>query len=274
MKQFIASLLIVFLLGSAAVLAQPQTEIRPSSTFPALDRPDETIERGDEAYNRFDNAAARELYMQAYERDSLRYALLYRLASTASDRGRDLLAEDAPDGAESFFREATGYARQLRTHFPERSGSWFQMAATVGNLALFAGGRQKVGLGRDVETYARKALELDSTNANAHLALGIFYREVGELNWIQRMAANALFGGVPDGGIDRALPALHRARRLNPDLNMIHYELAVTYLAADRPEDAVPHLRQAARLPVLNTDEVRNREWAREQLRGIEEGGD
>lgn len=255
-------------------MAQTEREVMPSTTFPPLEESDDLVERGDAAYNQFDNAAALDLYRRAYERDSLRYGLLYRLASAANDRGQDLLADDRPEQAERFIREATGYARQLRTHFPERSGTWFQMAATVGNLALFVGGRQKVSLGREVESHARRAIELDSTNANAHLALGIFYREVGDLNWIQRAAANTLFGGVPDGGTERALPALNQARRLNPDLNMVHYELAVTYLDAERPEEAVPHLRQAARLPVLNTEEVRNREWARERLKVMENKGD
>lgn len=262
----IISFLFLVAVSTTATAQSPQ-DVIPSSTFPPLAEPDPVVERGDQAYDLYDNAAALEAYREAFQRDSLRYALMYRLSSAANDRGQDLLAEKDRARAEAFFREATGYARRMTERFPDRSGSWFQMTATFGNLALFAGGREKVRIGRDVEKWAMRAIELDSTNANAHLALGIFYREVGELNWFQRAAASALFGGVPDGGTEPALSSLDRARQLNPDLNMIHYELAVTYLNAERQEDALPHLREAARLPVLNTQEIRNRERARERLR-------
>ncbi len=47
-------------------------------------------------------------------------------------------------------------------------------------------------LGKDVEDYAEKAIQLDPSFAPSYTLLGVFYREVASLNWLERMLAGSL----------------------------------------------------------------------------------
>ena len=154
----------------------------------------------------------------------------------------------------------------MREKFPDRPETYFHLSAAYGNLALFKGGKSKVKIGRDVEQYAKKAIELDSTYAPAYVALGLFYREVSDLNWVQRSFAKVLFGGVPKGSKEDAVAMLERAIALDPNFSLAHFELAITLEKMGRKEEAIPHLRKVIELPPATTQDVRNKEIARELL--------
>lgn len=224
------------------------------------------LAQGDSLYAAFENEAALAVYERLFMQDSTDFGLLYRLSRTANDHGQDLLAHVSKKEAEPVMARSTRYAEAMRRHHPDRPETWFQLAATWGNFALFKGGRDKVRLGRDVETYALKALELDPDYAYAHLALGIFYREIGALNWFQRTVANTLFGGVPDGSNEKALRSLQRALELDPTLVMTHSELARTHrLMGDEARERY-HLGRVLELDAINTDELRRQQEARRRL--------
>ncbi|MBT8401405.1 MAG: hypothetical protein KJO98_13075, partial [Rhodothermia bacterium] len=102
--------------------------------------------------------------------------------------------------------------------------------------------------------------------ALAYLVGGIFNRELSQLNWVQRLAASALFGGLPDGSLEESKRMLRRTIHLDRDLLIAHWELAQTCLAMERIDEALVHLRQASRLTPQNTEEVRIKKKAAELL--------
>jgi len=233
--------------------------------------PEALLAEGDAAYARFDNPAALDAYRQAHQLAPQSFDVLMRLARTTNDYAQDLLVAGEKDAAEARFDEAVAYAEVLHERYPDRAATYFFLAATYGNLALFKGGKGKVRIGRTVEEYSRKALALDTTYALPYVVLGIFYREVSNLSWFQRTFANALFGGVPDGTKEDAVRMLTHAIALDTTLSVAHYELAMTYAAMGRKDDALPHLRQAAILPPFNTQDRRNQAWAAELLKQWEQ---
>lgn len=229
--------------------------------------PDSTLlARGDALRAAFDNAAALSVYdslANAYPDD---FEVLTRLVQAHNDLAEDLLAEGDKKAAEEHFEQAVALAEQFRDRFPDRPEPYFFLAASYGNLALFKGGKSKVRIGRAVESYAKRAIELDSTYALGYLALGIFYREVAGLSWIQRTFAKVLFGGVPGGSREDAVRYLTRAVALDPTLARAHYELALTVGGMDRKAEALPHLERVLTLAPFTSQDVRNRERARELL--------
>ena len=59
--------------------------------------------------------------------------------------------------------------------------------------------------------------------------LGIYYREVANLNWFLKNFAKAFFGGLPDGSNEDSEEALLKAIELVPTDIITYYELARTY---------------------------------------------
>ena len=211
----------------------------------------------DSLYAAFDNRAALTAYEALYSGDSTSFVLLYRLARTSGDLAKDVMAEEGVRSARPLLERSVDYAERLRELHPDRPETWFQLAVTWGTLSLSQSGREKVRIGRNVEEYANKALRLDPSYAYAHLALGIFYREVGALNWVQRVFANTFYGGLPEGGNEKALRSLRRALELDPTLVMTQYELAMTYFSMGDEPMARYHLGRAVELEPINTEEVR-----------------
>ncbi|WP_456424535.1 tetratricopeptide repeat protein [Rhodocaloribacter sp.] len=251
---------LVMLVSTVAAQTPPADSSRIDETVEAL------LRRGDALYAAFDNNSALDSYKSAYTRAPDRFDVLLRLTRAYHDLAKDLLAAGSKKAAEEAIRKAVAVAEEMKEKFPDRPETYFQLAAAYGNLALFKGGKSKVKIGRDVEQYAKKAIELDSTYAPAYVALGLFYREVSDLNWIQRSFAKVLFGGVPSGSKEDAAAMLERAIALNPDFALAHFELAITYEKMGRKEDAIPHLRKAIELPPATSQDVRNREIARKLI--------
>ncbi len=217
---------------------------------------------GDSLYAQFDNEGALEAYESAIDAGDTSLGLLLKRARTANDVAQDAEAAGHEQRARAMFDTAVGYAEHLRNAYPESGAAWFMLAATTGKLAQFQGGKQKVRTGRAVEEYVTKAIELDPNYAPSYLVAGIFRREVSQLNWVQRLAANALFGGVPSGTLEQSKELLRKAISLDRTLLIGHWELAQTCLAMNRPDEAIVHLRQTQILSPQNTEEVRIRERA------------
>ncbi|MEM6646436.1 MAG: hypothetical protein AAF730_09305 [Bacteroidota bacterium] len=217
---------------------------------------------GDAAYAAFDNATAVQAYVEAYRADTTSFEVLTRLARTYGDLAQDYLANDQRDTAKETFETAIGYADALLAHHPECAETYFFQAATRGNLALFAGGKKKVEIGRDVEANIQRALDIDPDYALAYLAYGIFKREVASLSWLQRNVARLLFGALPSGSKEEAADLLRQAVQYDPSLTRAHFELAVTLEQIGQKEAAIDAMEEVLALPDINTEDQRNRQRA------------
>lgn len=221
---------------------------------------------GDSLHAAFEYEAALGLYEQAQMASPDAFDVLWRVARTHNDHAQDLMADRQKDEAEDHFRAGVAAAEKLVDLYPDSSDSHFYLAATKGKLAQFSGGKKKVEIGRAVEEHASQAIELDPSNPLPYVALGIFNREVSELNWIQRTFAKALFGGVPNGSKEEAITLLRQALNLDPTLSVAHFEIALTYEMMDERNRAITHLRRTLDLPPYNSQDVRNQEIARSLL--------
>lgn len=251
----------VFLLAAAVC---PDPAVAQESPVDAL------VAAGDAAFEVLDNAGASRLFEEARAAagDPTPFGLLARLSRTRNDYGMDLVAEGREEDGERELEIALAYALELTERHPDRAESWFLLAAGYGNMALFKGGREKVRIGRAVEEYCLKAIALDPDFAPPYAVLGIFYREIAELNWVQRTLARTLFGGLPDGSYERSEELLRRAVALDPAMPLGYFELGRTLYRSGRREDARPWLEQAITLEPVSTLDVRNAAEARQLLEG------
>ena len=161
------------------------------------------------------------------------------------------------------FDQSVLHARRLVEHYPDSAHSHFLLAATVGNLAQFENGKQKVVIGRLVEKHSRHAIALDSSLAYPYVSLGIYYRELTQLKWFEKTLAQMFYGRLPDISKEDVLGTLHHAARLRPDFPFLHYELAMTYLLFKDTQNALVHLQTLVSLVPENSQDVRNQHNAR-----------
>ena len=171
--------------------------------------------------------------------------LLWKAARAISN-----LADETPgeEGDEARLEEAVGLARRAVRAGPRISRTHTTLAASLGKLALFRGGKRKVELAREVEREARRAAELDPGDFAPFTVLGVLEREIATLNPILRGFAGAVFGGVPDASLERSAALLERAVRLAPGYVAPRLELARTYVELDRESEARAELEKALAL--------------------------
>lgn len=156
-------------------------------------------------------------------------------------------AEERPgtENDEERYEEAVELARRAAELSSGDARAHATLAAALGKLALFRGGRRKVELAREVKEEAELATQLDPSYFGSFVILGILNRELATLNFVLRAFASTLFGGLPDVSIDRSAAMLERAVRLAPDYITPRLELARTYVELDRRSEALEQLEAA-----------------------------
>lgn len=215
----------------AAVPAAPAT----AQTAAALARGDSLMA----AFRTADAIAAYRDGLAAHPDDP---TLLWKTARAISN-----LADETPgeDGDEARYEEAVDLARKAVRLAPDVSRTHTTLAAALGKLALFRGGKRKVELAREVESEAQRAVALDPSDFAPFTILGVWNREVATLNFFLRAFAKTLFGGLPDASVERSRALLERAVRLAPDLVTPRLELARTLRETGREAEARRELRTA-----------------------------
>lgn len=226
------------------------------------------LARGDELCRRFDEVDAVVQYEKAHQLDPHNFEAFEKLARASEDLGNELAAKKSRD-AEQYFSQAIQTAELMRQQYPDRAEPYFYLAAAHGSLALTKHGTEKVRLGGRVEEYAKKAITLDPHYAAAYAVLGVFYREVAGLSWIERAFANSFFGGIPRVGYQDSIRMLLKAIELYPTSLYAHYQLALTYQETGQRNEALKALKQTVELSPLNGFEVELKAEAQKRLQKL-----
>jgi hypothetical protein len=221
--------------------------------------------QGDKAFDAFDNVTALGYYESAWQLDGEDATLLARLTWTCNNVGEDLGSKES----EQYFEKAIGYIEALKRLAPDEAQTWFLSAITSGNLGLHRGGKQKVTLSRHVAEDAERCITLDPDYAPGYVTLGVYYREVATLNVILRTIASKLLGGLPAGTLEEAEQMLLKGAEKDPASGYAQYELARTYEAMARPDDAVVHYRKLLELPATDHEIPKFKEAARTRIAAL-----
>jgi len=177
------------------------------------------------------------------------------------------MADVAPDDSkEPMYRTAEGYARtslRIDSLSPE-AHTW--LAAALGNIAMFVGGKTKVGLCNEIKTNLDRAIMLDSSDDVAYSILGSFYMALGNVSWIEHQIASLFLGHLPEGGYEEAEQALDKAIVLAPEVIRHRFELATLYRVTGRTSEALREYEITVRLPVILASDPRTQERARDWI--------
>ncbi|MBL7858032.1 MAG: hypothetical protein JNM57_10110 [Cyclobacteriaceae bacterium] len=114
-------------------------------------------------------------------------------------------------------------------------------------------------------------LKLDSTFAAAYFVLGKWHFELARLNWMERMACELFFGGLPEGiSMTKAVEYLKKASLLEPKTILYLFGEAWAYHYLGDKDKAVSLLNYALSLPLKEPDDVIRKEKCAALLKEIQ----
>jgi len=240
-----------------------------SNTFVALSASIESyINQGDLYHSNFNNIKALETYQKAYDINSYNFEIIKKLIIASNDCGEDLVEIDDKKARE-FFKLSVMYTEIAKDKFPHEKELYLLMGLSYGNSSRYAGGKEKVKLARDVEKNFKKMIELKPDYAPPYIGLGIYYREVANLNFFLKFIAKSLLGGLPNGTLEDSEAMLIKAVELAPDRVFTHYELAITYLDIGKTEKVKYHLNKVLELPDTDHLDPLKKKTAKKILRDL-----
>jgi tetratricopeptide (TPR) repeat protein len=201
------------------------------------------VTAGDGALAKFDLDGAIAAYRQGAAGN---YEGTWKLARAIADKGT--LAKDRAE-QKQLYVEAEQFARQAVELNPNDSKGHTYLAIAVGKLALYEGGKRKVELSKEVKSEAEKAIVLNPKEDLAYHVLGLWNREMVELNFVLKKFAEFFYGKFPDASLETALTNLRRAKELAPDVVAHRVELGITLASARKWPEAKTELYKALAVP-------------------------
>jgi tetratricopeptide (TPR) repeat protein len=145
---------------------------------------------------------------------------------------------------------AADHARAAIKAAPDSAAGHVWLAVALGRQALSEGPKTKLALSREIKSEVDRALVLDSNVGRAWHVLAVWNVKVASLSAIERMAANAVLGGVPKGASnENAESAFRKAITLEPNYVNHRLEYARFLKSQHRDADARRELDKALSLP-------------------------
>ena len=232
---------ILFLaVGFGALLGQAGVDDAPIPPAAKASAPE--VVGSNEARAKFALDDARHAYLVAVNQQTNQYETAWQLCRALIDAGTLTKGRVAQ---KLLFVESEQLARHAVQINSTDSKGHLYLSISVGKLALFEGGKRKVELSKEVKTEAERALALDPAEDAAYHVLGIWNREVVELNFLLKNFAELLYGNFPQASLEVAQSNLRRAVELAPTVISHRVELGLTLLAAGKRMEGHALLEEA-----------------------------
>ncbi|SMO68795.1 hypothetical protein [Fodinibius sediminis] len=215
---------------------------------------DQLLREADSSYAAYEEEQALNLYQQVLDEEPNHYRALWRSSFLHARIGNRL---DTEEKKKECFDRAIQLAERALEVDSTDSQSNFVMAVAMGRKALISGAKDRVAASRAIKKYADLAIKYDSTHAGAWHVLGRWHFKVANLSWVERLAANTLFGGVPGNASNqKAAESIRKAISLNDKYILYYYDLARIYEELDREKEAIETCQTAMELPLLTPDDL------------------
>ena len=227
------------------------------------------IELGDRLRTGFETEKAYEAYREAFETDSLNAEAAWKTARQLVDLAALL---DKTDAQRGYYLEAERWARKTIRLDSLVAPGYTVLAVSLGRLALYEGGKQKIKLSRAIRKNAEKAMRLDSMEHIAYHVMGRWNRAISTLSWLERTFANMLLGGVPkNASLENAVRYFREAGQIAPYYMMHRHELGKTYAYLEFWEKARAAFSSVLGMKKVTIEDDRVRAEARHYIQLLDE---
>ena len=202
----------------------------------------EHVALGDSAHAHMRPAEALEHYKEALTANPYNYEALWKASRDAVDLG-----EFEPDKAKQkeLFAEGERYARSAVAVKPNGVDGHFQVARSLGRVALSLGKKDRVRYAKEVRVHALEALKLDSLHAGALHVMGVWNAEVMRLSGFSRFMAKNFLGGdvFREASWKDAKRYMEKSVEVDPNRLVHHLDLGKIYADTDEREQAREQFR-------------------------------
>lgn len=223
--------------------------------------------RADSLYDLYEEEAALKVYNKILQDHPQNFKALWRTSLLYSRIGYRLKNEEKKV---AYFNKAKKRTEKALEINPANTYSNYVMGVAMGRMALISGVSERVEASRKIKKYAERSLRFDSTNAGAWHLLGRWHYEVDNLNFAERLAANVLFGGLPDGAsTQKAARYIQNAIELKPEFILYYYDLAVVFAELDKEVKAISVCQEALKLPSITPTDPQKKEDCRRLINNL-----
>ncbi len=225
------------------------------------------LNRAFELSENFQDEEALAAFKSALELEPDNYDALWNIVMLHTAIGHRQTRSSAE---EAHYDEAFEYAKILREAHPEQAGAFFAYAAAVGRKAQSVGARERIRMSTEIRENAEKAVELDPEYSRAWNVLGNWHHRAANLSRLERLAANALFGGAPEGASNEsARAAFERAIELDPHFILYYHDKAEFLITIGEKDEARRVLQKGLEQDIHTSDDERWKSNMREMLRKL-----
>jgi len=220
---------------------------------------------GDKYFFSLEYDKAMEIYKKGLNNKPNDYELNWKIARLLVNYG-----EVPGNEKKNYFNEAKKYAEKSINLNPKGSEGYTFSAAAIGNLAFYAGNKEKLQASNLMLNRLNKAIELNPDDHIALSILGSVERMFAGLSWLERTLAGVIYSAdVPNGSYETAVKYFKKAISIDSRLNRHHYELALTYLEMEKFDLAKLEFEKVLRCPVILKADSRRIELTKEKLNQI-----
>lgn len=238
------------------------------STLPATAQDGNLLQRADSLFEHHHESEALRAYREVLERDPDHFTALWRVSILQSRIGK---RQEETAAQREYFENAKAFAEKALAVDSTRAESNFVMAVAMGRMALISSARDRVAASREIKKYADRTLQIDSSHAGAWHLLGRWNFQIANLNFVERLAANTLFGGIPgEASNQKAAEYIERATRLDDRFILYQYDLARVYREMGRPAEAREACSEALEMPLRLPEDEQLKAQCRDLMNELE----
>ena len=158
----------------------------------------------------------------------------------------ETLEDGKNDEKKKKFERAKNYAQKAMKLDRKSAEAHYTYAIALGLLTeLESNFLVKAKNGKKIRKLGQKVVKLDEEHAGGHYMLGKWNQEMASLPWHKRATASLLIG---QASLKNSEKHLKKATELEPENILYHYDLAVTYNALGKKDEAKAALKEALAL--------------------------
>ncbi len=171
------------------------------------------------------------------------------------------------DQQESVYRRAYEMAQRSVAANPKSSHEYLWLANAAGRLAMVASNKERIQLSKVVKESAERAISLDPKNGQAYMTLGAWHYYVANLSWVQKSAAKAFYGDIPEASFKTAVANLSKAIQYGVENPVeVYYLRALAYREMDNDTAALADFQRCTQAQARNAGEQKIQKRAREKM--------
>ncbi|MBI1884269.1 MAG: hypothetical protein HYS08_08725 [Chlamydiae bacterium] len=224
----------------------------------------ELLHQADQAYEAKSYEEAFGLYEKASQTNSQNYELIWKWARVCVHLSEQTQDEKSQEGYEKKAYELGQKAIGLN---PDGTEGHLYFCLGLGKWALGKGPREQIRVSKEIKEHIEKSIALDPSHHSAWHVLGCWHQRLATLNWFEKSCANLFLGGVPkDASLEKAVECFQKAIALEPNAIFHHLELAKTYEAMKKKEDAIQEYQKVLALPIYDSEDNQRKKEAEKRM--------